>query len=89
MTDEERDIYLRAMLTGTAEAANAALIDARGTGVTVHELLALDELDLIELVHEDRSGSSGSQASLDPVVTVIGLTGVGVDFAEDSAPDPT
>jgi hypothetical protein len=83
MTDEERDLYLRALLKGTAEEAYEALREARGTGPSEHELLALEEIGLVELVRESVPGSSGSEAAPDRVVGVLGLTGNGEEFAED------
>ncbi len=83
MTDAERCLYLRAMLEGTPADGDEALRQARGTAVTLHELLALDELGLLELVRGNVAGSSGSQGAEDPVVEVLGLTGSGHSFAEN------
>lgn len=87
MNNDERCRYLRAMLEGSPADADEVLREARGTGVTLHELLALDELGFVELVRGDMSDSSGSQGAGDPVVDVIGLTGIGREFAEDCSPD--
>jgi hypothetical protein len=78
MTDAERDLYLKALLRGTADDAAQALVDARGSGPTDHELLALDELGLVELVR-----SRDGDGTPDLVVEVLGLTGNGEEFAED------
>ena len=83
MTDEERDLYLRALRDGSPESAALMLKAKRGSGPTTRELLALDELDLIELAREATPGSSGAQNDSDPIVEVIGLTGNGEQFAED------
>jgi hypothetical protein len=83
MIDAERDLYLKAMLDGGPEAAAAALEAERGVGPTTHELLALDELGFVELVRQSVPGSSGSEAAPDLVVEVIGLTGIGREFADD------
>jgi hypothetical protein len=47
MIDEERDLYLKAMLEGGPDAAAAALESERGIGPTTQELLALDELGFV------------------------------------------
>ena len=83
MTDEERDLYLRALRDGSPESAALALKAQRGSEPTTLELLALDELGFVELVREETPGSSGAQNDSDPVVEVIGLTGEGEQFAED------
>ena len=83
MTDEERDLYLKALLRGSPDEAAQALVEARGVGPTTRELLALDELGFLELVRESVPGSSGSESSPDPVVEVLGLTGSGEEFAAD------
>jgi len=80
MTDEERAIYLRAMIDGTTADADAALQSARGSGPTMLELHGLEEEGLIELVREVVPSSSGAEAI---IVDVLGLTGEGVAFARD------
>jgi hypothetical protein len=80
MTDEERAIYLRAMIDGTTADADAALQSARGSGPTMLELHGLEEEGLIELVREVVPSSSGDEAI---VVDVLGLTGEGAAFARD------
>jgi hypothetical protein len=80
MTDEERAIYLRAMIDGTTADADAALQSARGSGPTMLELHGLEEEGMIELVREVVPSSSGDEAI---VVDVLGLTGEGAAFARD------
>jgi hypothetical protein len=80
MTDEERAIYLLAMIDGTTADADAALQAARGSGPTMLELHGLEEEGLIELVREVVPSSSGDEAI---VVVVLGLTGEGASFARD------
>ncbi len=77
-------MYLRAMLTGSPADAAEALRAARGEGPTHLELLALDELGLIELIRADAPASAAEHGT-NPVVDVLGLTGEGTEFAEDCA----
>jgi hypothetical protein len=80
MTDEERAIYLRAMVQGTTTDAEAALQAARGSGPTMLELHGLEEEGLIELVREVVPSSSGTE---EIIIDVLGLTGNGAAFARD------
>lgn len=85
MTDDERCLYLQAMLTGSPDDAAEVLRGARGEGPTTLELLALDELDFIELVRSPAPDTGDHREHRDLVVAVLGLTGEGSKFAEDCA----
>ena len=76
------DLLMRQGSTGDAE---SALREARGSGPTTLELLALEEEGLIELVREVVPASTDDDGI---VVDVLGLTGNGHAFARD-LPEPS
>jgi hypothetical protein len=90
MTDEEECLLLRSLIEGTAEDADRALTERRGSGVTQSELRALEERGVVELIHEP-AGETGPDANGghdDEFLRLLGLTPPGLEYAEGCETDP-
>ncbi len=93
MTDEEECVLLRALIDGSAEDAERALVERRGSGVTQSELRALEERGVLEVVHE-RPPQAADEPLTDRLdgeeetLRILGLTPAGREFALGCEADP-
>lgn len=93
MTDEEECVLLKALIDGTAEDAEQALIERRGSGITQQELRALEERGVVEVVHErppEAADEPLTERDDDELETlrILGLTPAGLEYAEGCETDP-